>query len=451
MVKRPIDSFVKYFLDVKPYHTKILEIVERYLFKDDVNIDIQENPFFHEYFINDPLCKPVGFGLHYDNGCGFSSYSCCDLFECVGGYGLIFDNSDLLVNAPVAVGGVSEANGTLTLDGDFRYDTFFTIKEVTANTITIIGDATALFEAGDGSHNVFLVAPSDKLQIQEVSANGFWVAGNYKQQFDATTEFVVHKSQGNDSVYSVLEALYDTVSNRTFIRVHTTEPLFQGSYNGNGNGFIITDSNTKNNGVYQKVGYIVQAPTIDSPALTIIELHPDTPVKLPDETDHGSVVFRTGLFPERYVWLNGGQTVNNDGITPDLGAYSDVKIIDTAYDIILDQTTIAIEVAHDASNNVAEDSIDLSQIVDVDDALNQVVPLTVNFNLEDTVTVQLRGYHFGAGYDGLEECSTPLPSNVNTGFAEYLVINMITEPPENVYFVVVSEDYVPPPIEQEYF
>ena len=46
MVKRPIDSFVKYFLDVKPYHTKILEIVERYLIDEDVNISIKENIFF---------------------------------------------------------------------------------------------------------------------------------------------------------------------------------------------------------------------------------------------------------------------------------------------------------------------------------------------------------------------------------------------------------------------
>ena len=94
---RPIDSFIKYFGDIKPYHTKILEVVEQYVFREEINVAIEETYNLEVTLENDPLCKGVGFGLNFDNDCGFDALECCDLFECMGGFGLIFDNSDLLV------------------------------------------------------------------------------------------------------------------------------------------------------------------------------------------------------------------------------------------------------------------------------------------------------------------------------------------------------------------
>jgi hypothetical protein len=73
MVKRPIDSFVKYFLDIKPYHTKILEVVERYEFAETIEVDIKEKFDLLHTFANNPLCKGVGYGLDFDDECGFSA------------------------------------------------------------------------------------------------------------------------------------------------------------------------------------------------------------------------------------------------------------------------------------------------------------------------------------------------------------------------------------------
>lgn len=447
MVKRPIDAFVQYFLDVKPYHTKILEIVEQYKFFDDIAINIQENSFFYEQFINDPICDEVGFGLDFDDECGFSSPSCCSSFDCIGGFGLVYDNSDLLASAIVS--SANETDGSITVIGDHRYDTYFQIKEVTANSVSVYGDARPLLDLG--THILFLVSPIKTVDILEVASNGLWISGNLTNSLEFTSEITIQRSQGNDGVYPVTGASYDVSTDRTFIAIQQDANLFQGSYNDNGNGILIFDSNTKNNGVYQRNGYVYQAPTINNPEVTIITLHDETPILLPDEINHGSVVFKTGMTQGRQIWLNDGSS--------DFSAMSETRIVETSYflDTVTgdETTTLILEVASSPSST-AETSIDLSEVLinQAEDAIessqaDQQLPITTNFDLSSITTVELRGYFFGAGFDSVEECLPPIHSNVQTAFTEYLQINIISEEPELLYFLTVSEDFVPPPLESE--
>ena len=45
---RPIDAFVKYFLDVKPYHTKLLEVIERKEYPFDTT---RVQDYFEKYLV----------------------------------------------------------------------------------------------------------------------------------------------------------------------------------------------------------------------------------------------------------------------------------------------------------------------------------------------------------------------------------------------------------------
>lgn len=374
MAKRPIDSFVQYFLDVKPYHTKILEIVEQYKFSENINISIQELIEFQESWENDPLCKGVGYGLDFDDESGFDSTSNCDLFECVGGYGLIFDNSDILLTTPVV--SIDNSLDTIEVSGDYRYDIYHQIAATSGtDTIRVLGNVVASMSP----HQLFLVIPKNKYSIAETTNTGFYIYGNVRDQFLLKREFVVHASPRNDDLYSVVSATYypadDSTPARTFIETNRTD------LNATELGYILIDSGTRNNAVYMRT-----AVSFDG-TYTNIVLHPDTQLALSDEIKHGVIVLRNALVAPRRIWLE-----TDDENTDLVGEW---KIVDSSYDPDADTTTIFTE----GDPTVPED---------VD-----------NFNLK------LIGYFFGAGYDGFNECGPPKPNNVHVGFSEYLSIEII--------------------------
>lgn len=385
MSKRPIDSFIQYFLDIKPYHTKILEIVEQYKFRDDLNVTIDETLDFLEKWANDPLCKGVGYGLDFDDESGFDSTSNCDLFECVGGYGIIFDNSDVLVDAPLTTFGdgdppadpVNEELGIFYVSGDHRYDTYLQIAATSGtSTIRVRGNVVDTLSA----HNLFIIAPQKRFDISETAHNGFYIYGDAASLFNLKREFKVHVSSHNDGVYPVVEATYipavGATPARTFIKVPNTD------LNAAELGYILVNSGTKNNGVYLTI-----ASSYDG-TYTNILLHTDTPLKLTDETDHGVIVLRTAMIAPRRVWLQ-----NNFAGPEMIGEY---KIAFSDYDIDEDVTILTVESA------------------------NPILPDTGVSDLH----VQLIGYFFGAGFDGFNECGPPNPNNVHIGFTEYLSIEI---------------------------
>ncbi len=368
-IVRPIDSFIKYFGDIKPYHTKILEIVEQYVFREEISVEFEETPSFEITLANDPLCKGVGFGLNFDDDCGFDALDCCDLFECIGGFGLIFDNSDLLVTLPVT--NINGNFGQIVVPGSHLYDTYLNIKSIpTLGSIIIAGDQSSYFS----KHEMFWVVRKNSYKMLTANAATVTIAGDHVKQLLAKINIEIQNAGANDGFYGILSATF--ASGITTITLNRTLPA-------NTLGDIIVDADNKNNGVYQ----------IDSFSIiggdTVLQLTPDTQARLIDsEVDgiHGAIQLRTGFIPNRKVWIEGD--LNNNG---------EWKITQAWYDTT-QQATILV----------------------VDGTL-------VNSSASGT-TINIYGYETGAGYDGLNECSEPKPFNINAAISERLTITIFDLP-----------------------
>lgn len=367
-IVRPIDSFIKYFGDIKPYHTKILEIVEQYVFREEISVEFEETPSFEITMANDPLCKGVGFGLNFDDDCGFDALDCCDLFECMGGFGLIFDNSDHLVSLPFSN---INADQQISVPGSHLYDTFLNIKSVPdLSTIVVGGDQSAYFS----SHELFWVVRKNSYNILTASGTTITVSGDHAAQLLAKINIEIQNAGTNDGFYGVLNAT--VAGGITTITLNRELP-------GTGLGNLLVESNSKNNGVYQIDSFTVIGGD------TFLQLTPDTPAHLIDSQveTHGAVQLRTGLIPNRKVWIEGNSVTANNG---------EWKIIQAWYD---------------------EPSASTVLVVD-----GTLVPA-------NSGTINIYGYETGAGFDGLNECSQPKPFNINAAISEFLTINIYDLPP----------------------
>lgn len=371
-ISKPIDSLISYIRDIKPYHTKFLEIIEKYNFSEEMFVNIEERLLTTIQIINDPLCKPVGYGLEWDEECGFDPLNCCDLFECIGGYGLIFDNSDILVS--LSINAVDTTLGTVTVSGDHRADIKLSIDSIpTNNTIVVDGDQTTLF----GTHKLFLVVPKKTYAILEATATTFTIQGEHTDQFNSNPEFSVTSDRYNTGTYSVVSAVLSSGNTVITVSGGGLTPSVADL------GIIESDFNSKNQGPYQ-----VLSSNYDG-LKTTITLIPSQTFDFTDTTElgkHGSIQLRTGLVSPRRIYLQ-GNSVDND---------RDYKISATSYDPVTNETTLTL--------------------------------VGTLFDNSTTGTVDLIGYSFGAGFDGYEECSPPKPTNIHTSFSEYLDI-VVTEVP----------------------
>ncbi len=364
---RPIDSFIKYFVDIKPYHTKILEVVEQYVFREAIDVAMVETFNLEITLENDPLCQGVGFGLNFDDDCGFDALDCCDLFECMGGFGLIFDNSDLLVTAPVA--NIDGTTAQVTIPGYHVYDTYLNILSIpNLQTIVVAGDQSAYFSR----HELFWVVQKNSYQILTASGNTITVAGNRVAQLLAKINLEIQNAGDNDGNYGVVSATLS--GGNTIVTLNRTLPATT-------TGTILVDANNKNNGVYQIDGYSVVGGN------TRLELTPETPARFVDSqitNGHGAIQLRTGFIPNRKIWIE------DDAVTANNGEW---KIVQVWYDVIEASTVIVLD-------GTVEDSVG------------------------GATTVNLIGYETGAGFDGLNECSEPKPYNISATFSEFLTIEI---------------------------
>lgn len=397
-IVRPIDSFIKYFGDIKPYHTKILEIVEQYVFREEISVEFEETPSFEITLANDPLCKGVGFGLNFDDDCGFDALDCCDLFECIGGFGLIFDNSDLLVTLPVVNISSGTANGPpnvidcqavtephdpttcsnvgtssrITVSGSHLYDTYLNIKSIpNLGSIVVAGDQSAYFS----NHEMFWVVRKNSYTMLTASGTTVTISGDHAAQFLAKINLEIQNAGANDGHYGVLNATF--AGGITTITLNRTLPAAT-------LGSILVDADNKNNGVYQIDGFSIVAGD------TVLELTPETQARLTDAQVggvHGAIQLRTGFIPNRKVWIEGDSDTNN----------GEWKITQAWYD-----------------------------------TAQQATVLVVDGTLEDSsaseTTINIYGYETGAGFDGLNECSEPKPFNINAAISERLTITIFDLP-----------------------
>ncbi len=374
-ISRPIDALIRYFLEVKPYHTKLLEVIEKYRINEYISVGISENYDIDIIKKNLALCGPVGFGLIWDEECGFDAVECCDLFECIGGYGLIFDNSDLLVTAPIV--SIDEDADTVELageytSGDFTYDQRIQIHNIpTSDTIVLKGNHESTFN----THKLFLVVPFFTFDIVANTSNSFFVSGNKVSEIQSKMDFRVSGSRYNNGVYAVTLVRYIPATNRTEIIVSETVDTTIVS------GYIEVKSPNKNNGVYQvkTVSY--------NGTDTIVTIRNNNIFNHVTETVHGSVQLRTGLIAPRRVWY----------YNPDTTEVTEYKISNHSYNAETDATTLTFA---------------------------ESISTPVSGNGE----IRLYGYRFGAGFDGFEECTIPKPYNIHMNIGEVLNITVNTVP-----------------------
>jgi hypothetical protein len=367
---RPIDAFVKYFLDVKPYHTKILEVVERYKFAETITVDITDTMFASAAYRNTPLCRPVGFGLIYDS-CGFSNDSCCDLFQCLGGYGIIWDNSDLVATYPIK--DIITEYDELIVNGNLTADLRLEIIRIDTDRVVLRGDKTAYF----ATQKLFLIAPFNVHQIDSISGNQVVLLGDVSTEMNYKKEFRISGTASANGLYGVSSALYDPNNEVTVITL-------AGDYNLGGsvwNGYVETETQPKNQGFYA-----VASVEYDGNQTTVI-VSPNTPLKTPSYVNSGSVQLRTGLTSPRRIWLT-----TNGEIPVEL----EYRITDSWYEISTHTTHI-----------ITAEQLFVGEMYN---------------------NIKLYGYMTGAGFDGEEECDAPKPTNIHTLFGERLKISTTETP-----------------------
>lgn len=402
---RPIDAFVKYFLDVKPYHTKLLEVIERYKFSETVNVQIEEAVFTTASYINKPLCRQVGWGLVFDE-CGFSNDSCCDLFQCLGGYGIIWDNSELVASYPIT--GLDLVADEILIDGDLTFDRRLEILQVRDNAVVLKGDQSNYFL----SHRLFLIAPFNVYSILSFTSKTLTLSGNLANELLTKQEFRISGTRGLDGMFGVSDAVYDQLQDHTVLTIAGNRVL-SGTLAG---GYIETETQARNQGFYQVKDVVVEFGN------TVVTLRDGTHFPAPSTSNNGSLQLRTGLMAPRHVWLRDSQ--------PGGDVMIEYRVADEYYNITTNKTHVV-----------------LAEFLARDD---------MEFNPTEA---RIYGYMNAAGFDGDEECDRPKPTNIHTVFGENLRITIVEPglPPTPtptptpsptpidpvVYFSMLVTDYEP--------
>lgn len=369
-INSPTNAFKRYFLDVKPYHTKILEIIERYIFNEDLKVKFEEKSFFNIDWRNDPLCHPTGYGWVWDDSCGFDAVECCDLFECIGGYGLVYDNSGLVMEVPV--NSINSSIGTIEISGNFTFDTRLQINSIpTTNTILFQGDVTSYFI----HQKIFLIVPIRTIDVFTNTENTITIKGNYVDNLLNKGEFRLYNTGTDDGIYKVLTAIYDPVDAITTIELLPSQPISSNITNG----IIEFKINSKNNGAY-----FIDTVSFNG-AVTTVKVKNDAQLQFTNTTEnnnHGSLQLRTGFSAGRVINIEESSTANN----------KEYLIIRSEYDNSGNQTTIHV------ASIIPEDSND--------------------------GVIRMYGYIHNSGFDGAPECSTPQHSNIKVGIGEFLQIQV---------------------------
>lgn len=256
----PIQGLIDYVLDVKPYHTKILEVLIEQLASDDVNVSISED-----------------FKMQVD----ITTPSISDDCFCQGSYDAYpIDGFDLPFSTTETfdVIGIDVAQNGIQIEGDqrtkFTYSSHFSLKHSTqgnngsyivkTNAYDDVNDITTLYVANNilydiEDNNVFggqinltnvgyddvvygctnhfntCASISDTIQFGwsvtewfqyfivdvDLVNNRFFVEGNQISTLGVGTDFEVIGSPTftNDLFYKVLSSVYNPSTNRTIIKV----------------------------------------------------------------------------------------------------------------------------------------------------------------------------------------------------------------------------------------
>lgn len=366
----PLQSYIDYFLDVKPYHTKILEVLESYSFSEEMEIRVSEDLHKDITIQNDPLCEITGFGIIYDHPCGYDATNCCNLFDCYGGYGLVYDNSDLLVDK--SLNDINYESRYVTIEGNHTVDLRIPIQSIPDNnTIIVDGDKSDLFER----HNVMLVVNVAQIKISQVLDNNVYLDGDWLELLSPKKSFFIVGTNSNyNKEYHYSNVEYDSSNNQTVLSVSSTT-IGDGSLD---ELYISVRNTNPNVGIYHPI-----SATYDNTAeTTSITLNSEYNLEYTnndlDDINLGSIQLRTALKYNRIIEFSDNEAEHT--------------IISSTYNSLDNETIIYLSGnldAYDSSNNI-----------------------------------KLYGYFFPSGYDGGSECEYPSESNIHGSLFEELKITI---------------------------
>jgi hypothetical protein len=446
---RPIDSFKEYFLDVKPYHTKILEIVEQYNFQEDLLVNFDERLFVNVDYANNPVCKPVGYGLVWDDECGFDAVDCCDLFDCIGGFGLVYDNSDMVAEYEIL--DINVETDSIIVSGNRTRDVRIQIGTIPAeNVITVVGDVTS--EIGD--KKLFIITPIRTLKIKSNTSSTIDLDGNVTNYLVPNKEFQVYNTESSDGIYRVGTVSYSQQNNVTTIELLSPDILNETIVDG----FMEFRINSRNSGVYLIDAYVFDG------VVTSIFLEDSTPLNFTNSTEgdnHGSIQLKTGLIPGREIHVEGTNTANDR-------AYD---ILKSAYDKVLDQTEVFVSgdlflagvlpTPTPTASLTPSPSVNSSPTPTPTSGISPTPTISNTPTLTPTPSVsgtflpsdpyiRMYGYLQDSGFDGGPECSAPKHSHAKVGMSELLQIKIegpgptpTPSPLPAIYRVVMTESDAP--------
>lgn len=373
LTNSPTDAFVQFFLDSKPYHTKLLEIVETYTFSEEMVVKFEELLEKEVCIENDPLCKPTGFGLVYDDTCGYDAIDCCSLFDCFGGYGIIFDNNDQLLDLEVVSYQVNDDDLTesyIEVLGNRLTDKRLPIKKIESGKLYFEGDVTNYFNV----HKTFLIVNVQQFTIVDNTEDEIQISGDHASFFSGKHEaFILNTNIPNTQIFfNTVE--YDSSEDLTILK--SSLPLIQSQFQGL--PLKIRNVNN-NNGIYQSLVNSFDPSNNE----TEVEISFGTLIdKNEGDYNLGSVQLRTALKPPRSI----------DVLNVVTGESKELSILHANYDSSTGNTRL---------------------IVNDDLAF-----------LDGYSDIRLRtfGYFFENGFDGGQECSVPKNTNIHVGFQEKLII-----------------------------
>lgn len=368
---RAIDSFLEYFQGAKPYHTKLLEVIEEYRFFEEMHVCACEYITKDITIINTPLCKQTGFGLDYDDNCGYDAIDCCDLFDCDGGYGYIFDNSDLLVEEPITY--IDPTAVSLRVSGNKISDTRIQVKEILdSSTALLKGDVTPLLD----KHSIFVYVNVLQFEILSNIGDTIILSGNQTDFVRTKDNFRIEGSETRyNGHYTIKSVNYNSIDDQTEIKFLFNSISVPDNVLAQSGANLQFRNSNPNLGIYQVESFFLNG------ADTVVNVSGNSfeHINIPPEM-LGSFQFRTGLHQFREVDI---VYAEDDYHT----------ILYTEYNYPTNETVLYLD-GDVSSYQVGSD------------------------------TVKLFGYFFGSGFDGEEECTKPKDTHVYSLMEENLLIEI---------------------------
>lgn len=250
----PVQGLVDYVLDVKPYHTKIIEVLIEYVFNEPVNVTILD-----DWRWNIEIMFPRE-EFSFVNCEGYSERP----FGGTGLWPIISPNQTIPFHLYPAV---NAATNSFIVPGD-RTDDF--IPGTKLNVVTFVENY--LLQGGSPPITAFDLSIvgvlSECTTFPAPAGTGiFLVAGDKASLFPAGFTFYVFGTGVNDKAYTVrssggsppVGAYYDVVHDVTFI------PVEQAIISGTGGGHLgLVQTPGNNTGTFTVVSSVFNGGTIDS-------------------------------------------------------------------------------------------------------------------------------------------------------------------------------------------